>query len=76
MKRRSADREAQGGGTKAQGHDPSRGPKWCEGFEPTAHGSTRWSLEGGCVMSPIAQMRQRLWDVPRGPLLDPPPWTI
>ena len=25
----------------AQGHDPSRGPKQCEGFEPRAHGSAQ-----------------------------------
>ena len=38
MKRRSGDKEARGGGAEAQGHDPSRGLEWYEGFEPTVHG--------------------------------------
>lgn len=43
------------------------------GFAPTAHGNSWHAPEAGCVMIPISQMRLRLRDVPKGPLLVPPP---
>lgn len=43
------------------------------GFASAAHGSSWLAPEAGCIVIPISQMRLRLRDVPKGPLLVPPP---